>query len=191
MINGKSFTTWSSYFTVTMTLPARSTVRFSYVLRTYENRFPRLYGQMAVIGVDSQPAATHQPCAPAYQPCLWVWNWNWMGYVVRSQYWLLYTTGGVCACYWVFEPQIRRLKSVMVSTWTCDSLSWFQSTIVICFYKKNELINCSVWAVGTMKHLLLLVVNCWTKFGVTWSGKCLGWMCLLFVFWGRKNVSVG
>ena len=42
--------------------------------------------------------------------------------------------GGVRACYWVFEPQIRRLKSVMVSAWTCNSLSWFQSTIV--FTKK-------------------------------------------------------
>ena len=27
-----------------------------------------------------------------------IWIWIWMGYVVRSQYWLLYTTGGgVCA----------------------------------------------------------------------------------------------
>ena len=33
------------------------------------------------------------------------------------------------------------------------------------------------------------VVGCWTKFEDTWSGKCL--MCLLFLFWGRKNVSVG
>ena len=36
--------------------------------------------------------------------------------------------GGVCACYCVFEPQIRRLKSVMVSAWTYD---WFQSTVII------------------------------------------------------------
>ena len=48
-----------------------------------------------------------------------------------------------------------------------------------------------MWAVGTIKHLVLLVVSCWTKFEDTWSGKCLGLMCLLFVFWGRKNVSVG
>ena len=44
---------------------------------------------------------------------------------------------------------------------------------------------------GTIKHLVLLVVSCWTTFEDTWSGKCLGLMCLLFVFWGRKNVSVG
>ena len=76
----------------------------------------------------------------------------------------------------------------MVSAWTCDSFSWFQSAIV---FTKNEFLNCSVWAVGTIKHLVLLVVSCWTKFEDTWSGKCLGLMCLLFVFWGRKNVSVG
>ena len=45
----------------------------------------------------------------------------------------------------------------MVSAWTCDSFSWFQSAIVL---KKNEFLNCSVWAVGTIKHLVLLVVNC-------------------------------
>ena len=75
----------------------------------------------------------------------------------------------------------------MVSVWTCDSFSWFQSAIV---FTKNEFLNCSVWAVGTIKYLVLLVVSCWTKFEDTWSRKCLGLMCLLFVFWGRKNVSV-
>ena len=80
------------------------------------------------------------------------------------------------------------MKSVMVSAWICDSFSWFQSAIV---FTKHEFLNCSVWAVGTIKHLVLLVVSCWTKFEDTWSGKCLGLMCLLFVFWGRKNVSVG
>ena len=49
----------------------------------------------------------------------------------------------------------------MVSAWTCDSLSWFQSTIVC---TKKEFLNCSVWAVGTMKRLVLLVVSCCTKF---------------------------
>jgi len=44
--------------------------------------------------------------------------------------------GDVCACYWVFEPQIRQQKSLMVSPWTCDSFCWFQSTIV--FTKKNS-----------------------------------------------------
>ena len=58
-----------------------------------------------------------------------------------------------------------------------------------CFYPKIEFLNCSVWAVGTIKHLVLFVVSCWTKFDDT--KKCLGLMCLLFVFWGRKNVSVG
>ena len=67
----------------------------------------------------------------------------------------------------------------MVSAWTCDSFSWFQSAIV---FTKNEFLNCSVWAVGTIKHLVLLVVSCWTKFEDTWSGKCLGLMCLFF--WG-------
>jgi len=57
----------------------------------------------------------------------------------------------------------------MVSAWTCDSLSWFQSTIVL---KLNEFLNCSMWAVGTMKYLVLLVVSC-TTFEDTWSGKCL------------------
>ena len=76
----------------------------------------------------------------------------------------------------------------MVSAWTCDSLSWFQSAIV---FTKNEFLNCSVWDVGTIKHLMLLVVSCWKKFEGTWSGKCLGLMCVLFVFWGRKNVLVG
>ena len=42
-----------------------------------------------------------------------------------------------------------------------------------------------MWAVGTMKHLVLLDVSC-TKLEDTWSecGFCL-------FFWGRKNVSVG
>ena len=53
-----------------------------------------------------------------------------------------------------------------------ESFSWFQSTIV--FYTRNEFLNCSLWAVGTMKHLVLLVVSCWTNFEDTWSGKCLG-----------------
>ena len=35
-----------------------------------------------------------------------------------------------------------------------------------------------VSAVGTIEHLVLLVVSCWTKFADTWSGKCLGLMCL-------------
>ena len=52
----------------------------------------------------------------------------------------------------MFEPQIRRLKSVTVSAWTCDSLSWFHSTIV---FTKNVFLNCSVSAVGTKKHLVL------------------------------------
>ena len=64
----------------------------------------------------------------------------------------------------------------MVSAWTCDSFSWFQSAIV---FTKNEFLNCSVWAVGTIKHLVLLVVSCWTQFEDTWSGKCLGLMCLV------------
>ena len=76
----------------------------------------------------------------------------------------------------------------MVSAWTCNSFSWFQSAIV---FTKNEFLNCSVWAVGTIKHLVLLVASCLKKFEDTWSGKCLGLVCLLFVFWGRKNVSVG
>ena len=38
-------------------------------------------------------------------------------------------------------PQVRRLKSVMVSAWACDSFSWFQSAIV---FTKNEFLNCSV-----------------------------------------------
>ena len=38
---------------------------------------------------------------------------------------------------------------------------------------------------------MLLVVSCWTKFEDTWSGKCLGLMSLVFVFWGWKKVSVG
>ena len=59
----------------------------------------------------------------------------------------------------------------MVSAWTCDSLSWFQSTIV---FTTNEFLKCSVWAVGTMEHLVLLVVSCCMKFEDTWSGKCLG-----------------
>ena len=47
----------------------------------------------------------------------------------------------------------------MVSAWTCDSLSGFQSIIVLSFFfTKNEFLNCSVWAVGTMKYLVLFVV---------------------------------
>ena len=111
-----------------------------------------------------------------------------MGYVVRSQYWLLYTTG-VCAH--VTECLSRRSGS-----W---NHSWFQpgpatrlvGSSQLLFLQKMNSYNCSVWAVGTMTHLVLLVVSCWTKFEDALSGKCLGWMCLLFVFWGRKNVSAG
>ena len=63
----------------------------------------------------------------------------------------------------MFEPQIRQLKSVRISAWTCDSLSWFQSTVV---FTNNEFSNCSVWAVGTMKHLVLLVVRNWRILGL-------------------------
>ena len=48
---------------------------------------------------------------------------------------------------------VRRLKSVMVSAWTYDLLNWFQSTIR--FYQK--ILNCSVWAIGTKKHLVYKV----------------------------------
>ena len=45
-----------------------------------------------------------------------------------------------------------------------------------------------MWAVGTMKHLVLLVVSC-TKFEDTWEMLRLN---VSFVcFWGQKNVSVG
>ena len=47
---------------------------------------------------------------------------------------------GVCACYLACESQIIRMKSVMVSAWTCDSLSWFQSTIVLHRKTMNSLI---------------------------------------------------
>ena len=69
-----------------------------------------------------------------------------------------------------------------------------------CFFNtKTEFLHCSLW---TIKHLMLLVVSCCRKFEGTWSGKCLGRMCLLLVglfVWlfvclfvsGRKNVSVG
>ena len=77
----------------------------------------------------------------------------------------------------------------MVSAWTCDSLSWFQSTIF--FYTKNEFLNCSVWAVGTMKHLVLLVFSCWDKIEgyMVWEVPRLN----VSFFWGggRKNVLVG
>ena len=84
-------------------------------------------------GQDKQICRKHPPCS---------WRddilsfWIWMGYVVRSQYWLLYTMGVcVCACYWVFEPQIRRPKSVMVSAWW-DMLaySWRLTTVIRCMH---------------------------------------------------------
>ena len=68
----------------------------------------------------------------------------------------------------------------MDSAWTCNSFSWFQSAIV---FTKNEFLNCSVWAVGTIKHLVLLVVSCWTTFEDTWSGKCLGLMATVNSNW--------
>ena len=52
----------------------------------------------------------------------------------------------------------------MVSARTCDSLSWFQSTIV---FTKDKFLNCLVWAVGTMKHLVFLIVSRCTKFDDT------------------------
>ena len=54
-----------------------------------------------------------------------------------------------------------RLKSVMVSACTCDYI----------VFTNNEFLNCSVWAVGTTKHLVVLVVSFCTKFEDTWSGK--------------------
>ena len=36
-----------------------------------------------------------------------------------------------------------------------------------------------VSAGGTIEHLVLLVVSCWTKIEDTWSGKCLGLMFFL------------
>ena len=35
------------------------------------------------------------------------------------------------------------------------------------------------------------VVGCWTKCEDTWSGKCLGRMCLLFVFLGPEECFSG
>ena len=78
-------------------------------------------------------------------------------------------SGGVCTCYLVFQVtdqaaeisygfslDLRLVKLVPLST--------------IVFTKKLFL-NCSLRAVGTMKHLVL-VVSC-TTFEDTWSGKCL------------------
>ena len=94
---------------------------------------------------------------------------------VRSQYLLNYIRRGVYTCYWVFEPQISRLKLVMISAWTCDSLSWFQSTVV---FTNNEFLIFSVWAVGTIKHLvLLIVVPNWTIHGLN------------ELFWHAYNVT--
>ena len=88
----------------------------------------------------------------------------------------------MCACYWMFEPQIRWLKSVMVSAWTCNSFSWFQSAIV---FTKNEFLNyCSVWAVGTIKLLVLL-----DKIWGYMVGKCLGLMCLV-CFLGARRAGI-
>ena len=61
--------------------------------------------------------------------------------------------------------------------------------VYYCFYIKNEFLNCTMWPVGTMEHLVLLVVSCCTKCEDTWSGKCLGWMYLLFVLWPEECLS--
>ena len=74
----------------------------------------------------------------------------------------------------------------MVSAWTCYSLSWFNFVI-----KQNEFLNYSVWAVGTMKHLVLLVVSCCTKFDDTWSGKCLARIVSLVCFLGSDECFSG
>ena len=70
----------------------------------------------------------------------------------------------------------------MVSAWTCDWLSWFQSTIV---FTKNELLNCSVWAVGTKKHLVMLFVSCWTTFEEIWEVLRLNVSFVCFLRDGR------
>ena len=70
----------------------------------------------------------------------------------------------------------------MVSAWTCDSLSWFQSAIVF----THKILK--LFGVGCRYYKTSGVVSCWTTFEDTWSGKCLGLMCILFVL---KNVSVG
>ena len=58
----------------------------------------------------------------------------------------------------------------MISAWTCDSLSWFQSTVV---FTNNEFSNCSVWFVGTRKHLVfLVVVRNWRIHGLNVSFVC-------------------
>ena len=59
----------------------------------------------------------------------------------------------------------------MVSAWTCDSLSWFQSTVVCT--KKGIL---KLFNVGCRYSETSGVVGyyCWTKFDDTWSGMFLG-----------------
>ena len=42
-----------------------------------------------------------------------------------------------------------------------------------------------------MKHMVLLVVSCCTKFEDTWSGKCLGWMNLLFIVVRLSEMQYG
>ena len=85
------------------------------------------------------------------RPCLWSWaDWDWQigkkpsrrNRSTQRHWWVALShdsilklngvrckkpilaivyNGGVCACYWVFESPIRRLKSVVVSVLTCDS----------------------------------------------------------------------
>ena len=71
----------------------------------------------------------------------------------------------------------------MVSAWTCDSLSWFQSTII--FTKKLILNYCSVWAVGTTKHQVLLVVSGMLGYA---AREVLRLNASFVCFLGRKNV---
>ena len=74
----------------------------------------------------------------------------------------------------------------MVSAWTCNSFSWFQSAIV---FTKNEFLNyCSVWALGTITLLVLLVVEQNLRIH---GGEVFRFNVSCLFFGGQKKVSVG
>ena len=110
----------------------------------------------------------HWTC-PGYKASNWenrIWSsrshqymiWIWMGYIVKKPILAIIYYGGVCAH--VIECLSRRSGD-----W---NQLWFQpgpATRLVgssrqLFLQKNEFLNyCSVWALGTIKLLVLLVVG--------------------------------
>ena len=109
-----------------------------------------------------------------------------MGLWLSDQYWLLYATG-VCV-HMLLRVWVADQAAEISYGFSLDLRLFKLVPVNYCFYTKWMLI---LFSVGCGHYDTSGIGGCWTTFEDTWSGKCLGWMCLVCFCGGRNNVSVG